>query len=172
MIEELSVPLRDVVNYEEHVNDDSDMYQKLLWAERQINSSLDEIQDMVHNLMLYCTIAIYIALSHVTVNKHIIIDILYVTCSKIVICWQNSYHFSTVKIHNQVTLPRGVVRYIHHINWVFIIIDIMYEQGRCDSLVNNSVDEYRDLIELYIGLTFTVRDLLDIGHDLDQHYPH
>ena len=86
MIEELSVPLRDVVNYEEHVNDDSDTYQRLLWAERQINSSLDEIQDMVHNLMLYYTIAIYIALLHVTVNNHIIIDILYVTCSKIVIC--------------------------------------------------------------------------------------
>ena len=77
-----------------------------------------------------------------------------------------------MKIHNQVTLPGGVVRYIHHINRVFNIIGIMYEQGRCDSLVNNSVDEYRDLIELYIGLTFTVRDLLDIGHDLDQHYPH
>ena len=58
MIEELSVPLRDVVNYEEQVNDDSDMYEKLLWAERQINSSLEEIQDMVHNLMLYYTIAI------------------------------------------------------------------------------------------------------------------
>ena len=45
------------------------------------------------------------------------------------------------------------------------------QKERCDNLVNNSVDEYRDLIELYIGLTFTVRDLLDIGHDLDQHYP-
>ena len=49
MIEELSVPLRDVVKYEEHVDNDSDMYEKLLWAERQINSSLEEIQDMVHN---------------------------------------------------------------------------------------------------------------------------
>ena len=58
MIEELSVPLRDVVNYEEQVDNDSDMYEKLLWAERQINSSLEEIQDMVHNLMLYYTIAI------------------------------------------------------------------------------------------------------------------
>ena len=87
MIEELSVPLRDVVNYEKQIDNDSDMYQKLLWAERQINSSLEEIQDMVHNLMLYYTITLYIALSHVTVNKHIIIDILlYVTCSKIVIC--------------------------------------------------------------------------------------
>ena len=58
MIEELSAPLRDVVNYEEQVDNDSDMYEKLLWAERQINSSLEEIQDMVHNLMLYYTIAI------------------------------------------------------------------------------------------------------------------
>ena len=58
MIEELSVPLRDVVNYEEQVDNDSDMYEKLLWAERQINSSLEDIQDMVHNLMLYYTIAI------------------------------------------------------------------------------------------------------------------
>ena len=58
VIEELSVPLRDVVNYEEQVDNDSDMYEKLLWAERQINSSLEEIQDMVHNLMLYYTIAI------------------------------------------------------------------------------------------------------------------
>ena len=64
MIEELSVPLRDVVNYEEQVNDDSDMYEKLLWAERQINSSLEEIQDMVHNLMLYYTIASYTLYCH------------------------------------------------------------------------------------------------------------
>ena len=62
MIEELSVPLRDVVNYEEQVDNDSDMYEKLLWAERQINSSLEEIQDMVHNLMLYYTIAIQLAI--------------------------------------------------------------------------------------------------------------
>ena len=46
------------------------------------------------------------------------------------------------------------------------------EQGRCDGLVSNSVDEYRNLIELYIGLTYTVRDLVDIEHDLDPHYSH
>ena len=61
-MEELSVPLRDVVNYEEQVDNDSDMYEKLLWAERQINSSLEEIQDMVHNLMLYYTIAKQLAI--------------------------------------------------------------------------------------------------------------
>ena len=47
VIEELTVPLRDVMNYEAHNSNDSDMYQKLMWAESQINSSLDEIQDMV-----------------------------------------------------------------------------------------------------------------------------
>ena len=47
VIEELTVPLRDVMNYEAHISNDSDMYQKLMWAESQINSSLEEIQDMV-----------------------------------------------------------------------------------------------------------------------------
>ena len=48
VIEELTVPLRAVVNYEAHVGNDSDKYEKLLWAERQINTSLEEIQNMVH----------------------------------------------------------------------------------------------------------------------------
>ena len=47
VIEELTVPLRDVMNYEAHISNDSDIYQKLMWAESQINSSLEEIQDMV-----------------------------------------------------------------------------------------------------------------------------
>ena len=47
VIEELTVPLRDVMNYEARNSNDSDMYQKLMWAESQINSSLEEIQDMV-----------------------------------------------------------------------------------------------------------------------------
>ena len=47
VIEELTVPLRGVMNYEAHISNDSDIYQKLMWAESQINSSLEEIQDMV-----------------------------------------------------------------------------------------------------------------------------
>ena len=47
VIEELTVPLRAVVNYEAHVGNDSDKHEKLLWAERQINTSLEEIQNMV-----------------------------------------------------------------------------------------------------------------------------
>lgn len=50
VIEELAVPLRAVLNYEAHVGNDSDKYQKLVWAERQINTSLEEIQNMVY----YC----------------------------------------------------------------------------------------------------------------------
>ena len=51
VIEELTVPLRDVMNYEAHISNDSDIYQKLMWAESQINSSLEEIQDMVCSYM-------------------------------------------------------------------------------------------------------------------------
>ena len=47
VIEELTVPLRDVMNYEGRNSNDSDMYRKLMLAESYINSSLDEIQDMV-----------------------------------------------------------------------------------------------------------------------------
>ena len=47
VIEELTVPLRDVMNYEAYISNDSDIYQKLIWAESQIISSLEEIQDMV-----------------------------------------------------------------------------------------------------------------------------
>ena len=47
VIEDLIVPLRDVMNYEAGISTDSDIYQKLMWAESQINSSLAEIQDMV-----------------------------------------------------------------------------------------------------------------------------
>ena len=47
VIEELTVPLRDVMNYEAGISTDSDIYQKLTWAESQINSSLAEIQDLV-----------------------------------------------------------------------------------------------------------------------------
>ena len=33
VIEELSAPLRNVLNYEAHINDDSDIYRKLMWAQ-------------------------------------------------------------------------------------------------------------------------------------------
>lgn len=38
--------------------------------------------------------------------------------------------------------------------------------------VANSIDEFRDLLEIYLGLNFAVYDLLNIQHDLDPHYPH
>ena len=38
--------------------------------------------------------------------------------------------------------------------------------------VSNSTDEFRDLFEIYLGLYFAVRDLLDIGHGLDHSYPY
>ena len=47
VIEELTVPLKDVLNYEAGISNDSNIYQRLMWAESQINSSLEEMQDMV-----------------------------------------------------------------------------------------------------------------------------
>ena len=38
--------------------------------------------------------------------------------------------------------------------------------------VTSSIDEYRDLFEIYVVLNFVVWDLLRIEHDLDPHYPH
>ena len=46
ILKELAVPLRDVMNYEAHNSDDS-RYQKLAWAQSQLNSSLEEIQNIV-----------------------------------------------------------------------------------------------------------------------------
>ena len=46
ILNELAVPLRDVMNYEAHNSDDS-RYQKLIWAQAQLNSSLEEIQNIV-----------------------------------------------------------------------------------------------------------------------------
>lgn len=37
--------------------------------------------------------------------------------------------------------------------------------------VINSVDEFRDLFEVFLGLNFVVWDLQDIQHKLDPHYP-
>ena len=47
VIDELTVPLKDVLNYEAGISNNSDIHQRLMWAESQINSSLEEIQDMV-----------------------------------------------------------------------------------------------------------------------------
>ena len=47
ILNELTVPLRDVLNYEAHNINDSDPYEKLSWAQTQLNTSLEEIQDIV-----------------------------------------------------------------------------------------------------------------------------
>ena len=41
------IPLRDVVNYEAHISNDSDVYNKLTWVQAQINTSLEEILNVV-----------------------------------------------------------------------------------------------------------------------------
>ena len=49
-LKELTIPLRDVVNYEAHIqNDSSDpgTYQLLMYAEGQLNTSLRELGNMV-----------------------------------------------------------------------------------------------------------------------------
>ena len=38
--------------------------------------------------------------------------------------------------------------------------------------VTNPIDEFRNLLEIYIGMNFPVKDLLKIQHELDPHYPH
>ena len=47
ILNELAVPLRDVTNYEAHNINDSSTYQLLAWAQSQLNSSLEEIQNIV-----------------------------------------------------------------------------------------------------------------------------
>ena len=47
ILNELTVPLRDVLNYEAHNINDSDPYENLSWAQTQLNTSLEEIQDIV-----------------------------------------------------------------------------------------------------------------------------
>ena len=49
VLNELTTPLRDVVNYEGHTSNKSNIYQKLAWAQEQLNTSLEEIQNIVSN---------------------------------------------------------------------------------------------------------------------------
>ena len=44
VLHEITIPLRDVVNYEASINNGSDVYLKLSYVEKQINQSL---RDMV-----------------------------------------------------------------------------------------------------------------------------
>ena len=53
VLNELVTPLRDVVNYEAHTGNDSDTYHKLALAGGQLNSSLEEIQNIVSISLLY-----------------------------------------------------------------------------------------------------------------------
>ena len=43
----LVTPLQHVVKYEAHISSDSDMYQKLDNAQRRLNNSIEEIENMV-----------------------------------------------------------------------------------------------------------------------------
>ena len=52
MLNELTTPLRDVVNYEGQIGNDTDIYQKLAWAQEQLNASVEEIQNTVGNIMI------------------------------------------------------------------------------------------------------------------------
>ena len=47
MLKELTVPLRDIVNYEADISNVSDIYYKLARVQAQINTSLEDIQNMV-----------------------------------------------------------------------------------------------------------------------------
>ena len=38
--------------------------------------------------------------------------------------------------------------------------------------VSSRTDEFRNLLEIFIGMNFPVYDLLNIQHELDPHYPH
>ena len=63
VIEELTVPLRNVINYEAHNKNDSDMYQKLVWAQKQINTSLEEIQNVVCTYLTTIKLIIFISIA-------------------------------------------------------------------------------------------------------------
>ena len=53
VLKDLTVPLRDVVNYEARIKNDSDpdTYQKLIYAEGQLSISLRELGNMVSKIM-------------------------------------------------------------------------------------------------------------------------
>ena len=53
VLKDLTVPLRDVVNYEARIKSDldPDTYQKLIYAEGQLNISLRKLGNMVSKIM-------------------------------------------------------------------------------------------------------------------------
>ena len=52
VLKELTVPLRDVVDYEAHSSSkDSDTYQKLIFVQRQLNTSLRELGNIVSKIL-------------------------------------------------------------------------------------------------------------------------
>ena len=54
VLKDLTVPLRDVVNYEAHIKSDldPDTYQKLIDAEGQLNISLRKLGNMVSKISI------------------------------------------------------------------------------------------------------------------------
>ena len=47
-LKEVTVPLRDVMDYEANNNNDSDVtYQRLLYVQEQLNTSLEQLENMV-----------------------------------------------------------------------------------------------------------------------------
>ena len=47
-LKEVAVPLRDVMDYEANNNNDSDFtYQRLLYVQEQLNTSLEQLENMV-----------------------------------------------------------------------------------------------------------------------------
>ena len=56
-LNDVTVPLRDVVNYEAHVSNGSEFtYRKVVYVQRQLNISLEELHNMVNK---YYTQLIY-----------------------------------------------------------------------------------------------------------------
>ena len=54
--QELTVPLRDIMNYEAHSSNDSDTYQKLIFVQRQLNTSLRELGNIVSKFCMITTL--------------------------------------------------------------------------------------------------------------------
>ena len=50
VLQELVTPLRDVENYEGNISSDSDIYRRLGLAWGQLNTSLDDILDIVSKI--------------------------------------------------------------------------------------------------------------------------
>ena len=50
MLRDLSVPLRDALNYVAYTND-SDAYTKLIYAQEQLNGSIRELENVVSDIL-------------------------------------------------------------------------------------------------------------------------